>query len=273
MSEPKTVGGRASDQRGERQSMMDTQKWGDLLIQAVTEPGLILKAYSAFHGYSLGNQLAALLQCTLRGITPGPINTYPRWKALGRQVRRGEKALWLCQPLTRKIKNTRGEDEEVITTFVWKPNWFTLSQTEGESIPAIEIPTWEKDHALAALNITQAEFTHIDGNVQGYARKREIAISPLAALPHKTMLHELAHVELGHTSEMEFSDAEQTPRNLREVEAEAVALLVCESLGLPGADYARGYIQHWLKGDTIPEKSAQRVFGCADRILRSGREQ
>src|SRR5437879_428224 len=34
------------------------QKWSDLLTQAVAQPGLILKAYSAFHGYSLGNQLA-----------------------------------------------------------------------------------------------------------------------------------------------------------------------------------------------------------------------
>jgi hypothetical protein len=28
------------------------QKWSDLLAQAVTQPGLILKAYAAFHGYS-----------------------------------------------------------------------------------------------------------------------------------------------------------------------------------------------------------------------------
>ena len=52
------------------------QKWSDLLTQAVTQPGLILKAYSAFHGYSLGNQLAALLQCHRHGIEPGPIDTY-----------------------------------------------------------------------------------------------------------------------------------------------------------------------------------------------------
>ena len=40
------------------------QKWSDLLAQAVTQPGLILKAYSAFHGYSLGNQLGALLHAS-----------------------------------------------------------------------------------------------------------------------------------------------------------------------------------------------------------------
>jgi hypothetical protein len=62
------------------------------------------------------------------------------------------------------------------------------------------------------------------------------------------------------------------PRSLREAEAEAVAMLLCESLQLPGAEYSRGYIQNWLKGDVIPEKSAQKIFGAADRILRAGQE-
>jgi hypothetical protein len=33
-----------------------------------------------------------------------------------------------------------------------------------------------------------------------------------------------------------------------------------------------GYIQNWLVSDVIPEKSAQKIFGAADRILRAGRE-
>jgi antirestriction protein ArdC len=248
------------------------QRWSDLLIQAVTQPGMVHKAYSAFHGYSLSNQISALLQCSMRGLTPGPINTYPRWRALGRQVRKGEKALWLCMPLTRKVKD-ECEDKEIITTFVWKPAWFVLSQTDGEPVPMPEIPEWNKARALTTLKISEVAFDLIDGNVQGHARKREIAISPLAALPHKTLFHELSHVELGHTAEMDFSDAEQTPRNLREVEAEAVALLLCESLELPGSEYARGYVQSWIRGDMIPEKSCMRIFGAADRILRAGREQ
>jgi hypothetical protein len=32
-------------------------------------------------------------------------------------------------------------------------------------------------------------------------------------------------------------------------------------------------IQHYLKGDTIPEKSAQRIFGAADKILKAGRSE
>jgi hypothetical protein len=84
---------------------------------------------------------------------------------------------------------------------------------------------------------------------------------------------------LGHTSEGDFADGETTPRTLREVEAEAVALLCCESLGLDGAAYCRGYIQNWLsqgKGsntDAIPEKSAQKIFRAADQIIRAGRTE
>src|SRR5215467_6303803 len=81
------------------------EEWSELLRQAVSQPGLMLKAYSAFHGYSLGNRLAALVQCNIRGIETGPIDSYKGWQGKRRQVRKGEKAMWLCMPLTRKNKN------------------------------------------------------------------------------------------------------------------------------------------------------------------------
>jgi antirestriction protein ArdC len=251
----------------------DHTKWNQLLGLAVAEPGVMLKAYSAFHGYSLGNQILALVQCYERGIVPGPINTYAGWLQLGRQVKKGEKALTLCMPLARKRENDAGEKQVFIAAFVYKPRWFVLAQTDGEPIELPTMPGWNRVHALAALNITETPFTDTNGNVQGYARKREVAISPVAAQPHKTLFHELAHVELGHTAELEFSDSEQTPRNLREVEAEAVALLCLDALSLPGGEFCRGYVQHWLRGDTIPEASAQKIFGAADRILKAGRVQ
>jgi hypothetical protein len=57
------------------------------------------------------------------------------------------------------------------------------------------------------------------------------------------------------------------------VEAEALALLCCESLGLPGADFSRGYIQSWCRRQAIGERSAQRIFRAADQIFRAGRPQ
>lgn len=245
--------------------------WASLLVEAVEQPGLLLEAYSAFHQYSIGNQLLALSQCRQRGITPGPLSTFPGWKEKGRFVRRGERALTLCMPVTVKGEDESG-DEARFTRFIYRPRWFVLAQTEGEPVEAQATPEWSRERALAALGITETPFELTDGNVQGYATsKRQIAVSPLAALPHKTRFHELAHVVLGHTAEADCSDGDVTPRNLREVEAEAVALILCETLGLDGAQFCRGYIQHWLQGDVIPERSAQKIFHAADSIIRAGR--
>lgn len=241
--------------------------WSTLLQEAVSKPGLILQAYNAFHSYSVGNQLLAIVQLSARGIPPAPINTYPGWLAKGRHVRKGEKALVLCQPITFKDK----VDPEIRRLgFMYKARWFALSQTEGEDIAPITIPEWSKLDALFELDVEQIPFDLADGNVQGFAKHREIAINPLAQLPHKTLFHELGHIILGHTTENDFSDSERTPRSLREVEAESVALLCCESLNLEGADYCRGYIQNWLRGDVIPDESARRIFRAADKILKAG---
>ena len=247
--------------------------WTTILTQAVSTPGLVLEAYSAFHQYSIGNQLLALVQCQQRGLTPGPIKTFPGWQALGRCVKRGERALVLCMPITGQRRAADTEEDATYTAFIYKPRWFVLAQTEGEEMPTPQIPEFDVARALATLNIERIPFEMMDGNCQGYARRRQVAVNPVAQLPAKTLLHELAHVVLSHTVEADFTDSERTPKNLREVEAEAVALLCCESLGLDGAQYCRGYIQHWLEGDVIPEGSAQKILRAADQILKAGRAQ
>lgn len=266
-------------------SLQNTPAFADLLRQAVEEPGIISAAYSAFHGYSLGNQILALVQCAERGITPGPLATFPAWKDRGRFVRKGERALTLCMPITGKRRGTDAspddeageQDAQTFTRFVFKPRWFVLAQTDGQDVEPLVIPAWDHARALDALAIIEEPFTGTDGNCQGYARERSIAVSPVAELPHKTRFHELAHVLLGHTSEADagLTDSDLTPRHLREVEAEAVAMVCVEALGLPGADQCRGYIQHWNArrgAEPIPERSAQRIFKAADQILKAGQE-
>jgi antirestriction factor ArdC-like protein len=109
--------------------------FADLLARAITEPGRISRAYTAFHGYSIGNQLLALGQCDARGLQPGPIASFMGWKDKGRFVRKGEKALTLCMPITCKRKaETEGEDDAAFTRFVYKPNWFVLAQTDGQAV-------------------------------------------------------------------------------------------------------------------------------------------
>jgi antirestriction protein ArdC len=254
-----------------------------LLEQAVNEPGILSSAYRQFHNYSIGNQLLAWVQCLERGIPLGPLATFARWKELGRYVRKGEKALTLCQPVTvkRTTQADGGHDraemmrdvvsDVVYTRFVYKRSWFVLAQTDGQPLPEPATPTWDKDQALASLNVTEIPFDALDGNCLGFAREWSIAINPVNPMADKTRFHELAHVLLGHTSESTMHDGELTPRNLRECEAEAVALLCCAALNLPGIEQCRGYIQAWWgAGNPIPERSAQRILKVADQILKAG---
>ena len=67
--------------------------FAELLRTAVTEPGTISTAYSAFHNYSLGNQLLALGQCLARGIQPGPLATFPALEGVGQTRRQRSAAL------------------------------------------------------------------------------------------------------------------------------------------------------------------------------------
>src|SRR5262245_30396377 len=83
------------------------------------------------------------------------------------------------------------EQPEVFTRFVYKPNWFVLSQTDGVPIDEPIRSEWDRDRALGTLNIVEQPFTLTDGNVQGYACRRSIAVSPLAELPAKTRFHEI----------------------------------------------------------------------------------
>ena len=110
------------------------------------------------------------MQCQLRGIQPGPINTFPKWQTLGRVVKRGERALTLCMPLTRKRRDEESDDEQAFTTFVHRARWFVVSQTIGSELEPVTIPEWDAERALAALSIERIPFDKTDGNVQGFAR-------------------------------------------------------------------------------------------------------
>jgi len=251
---------------------MEKANFSQLLNDAVSQPGIISKCYSTFPGYSIGNQMLAWSQCMARDIPLGPIASFNGWKKLGRSVSRGQKAIALVMPVTINKKDGAGEKTgEAFSMFVMRNQWFVLSQTEGEDFAnEVVVPTWDKAKAMAALSINEELFALSNGNVQGYAQLNTIAVNPVAEYPHKTRFHEIAHVVLGHTKEGLMTDSEFTPRDVREVEAEGVAYILCALLGLPGLDESRGYIQNWLEGAEITDKSAQRIFSTANKILEAG---
>lgn len=249
--------------------------FSEILQRAITEPGKLKEVYTLnFHRYSFRNCLLAAFECAGRGITTGPIDTYKGWQGKNRQVKKGEKAITLCMPITKKVMDETGEKKDrCVSFFVFKRNWFVLSQTEGEDYSPEPLPEFSKEKAFQKLNIEEIPFSSLEGNSGGYAQERQIAINPLNTEQWRTLFHETAHVVLGHTVEHRMNDGERTPKDIKEIEAETVALLCCASLGVPGEEYSREYIQGWMflsSRNRIPDGSARRIFKAVDTILRAG---
>ena len=242
--------------------------YSDFMQEILHEPAKMANAYSNFYNYSSLNQWHAMIQ------TNGgePINTYKGWQKLGRQVKKGAKAISLSMPVIIKEKNEKGEEKEKMI-FIWKKNWFGLSQTEGEEFKQETPANFDLEKCLQNLEIKQENFQMVNGNCQGYAipTQNTIAINPLAFDNFKTTIHELGHCLLHKESEMMQHD-EELPTCLKEFEAEATAYLVKTSLGIfEGLEFSRGYIQNWLKRDQeVQEKNFKRVLGAVNKILIAG---
>lgn len=261
------------------------QRGSNLLKEAVEKPGTVSKCYSTFWNFSWMNSISAMIQLKQMELPIEPIACGSAWEKMGRKVKPEERSkkrgIWLCMPRSykKKVKDTEtGEEREETfwSSFVWRPNWYSLSQTEGEEYKTPALPEWDYNKALKNLAIKEIPYADINGNCQGYASKDGIAINPIAQHKWKTIFHELAHHLLGHIAEnplVALTDGELTPRSLKEAEAESVALICGEALGLDGSEESRGYIQGWYgKGNQIPEKSAHKILSVATKILKAGRE-
>jgi hypothetical protein len=192
--------------------------WPALLQQALTLPGQMGTTYCRFYQYSLQNQILLWSQ----GVTE-PCAPFGVWKKLGRiPVKGGGRYVLHPRPF-RKTDEETGEERIIVCRFRLRRTVFPYSNTVGPDVEWPELPEWDWERALSALDIEQVPFQAIDGNTQGYSFDRKVAVSPVAAYPMKTAFHELAHVMLGHTTAGATAEGEVLCRGVREFQAEAVA--------------------------------------------------
>lgn len=241
--------------------------WRELLAQALTVPGQLGSTYCRFYRYSFSNQLLLWSQ----GVSE-PCAPFSAWKALGRSpVKGGGRAVMHPRPIVKTDDET-GERKTVAMRFVLKRSTFPYSLTVGPEVQWPELPEWDWQRAIAALDIEQVPFEMIDGNTQGYSFGRKFAVSPVAVYPMKTVFHELAHIVLGHTGD---SADGQRPcsRGVCEFQAEAVAYLAAHELNFCdwSPEESRAYIQHWLGGEELTSGDIRPVFAAVDKILVAGR--
>lgn len=254
--------------------------WRATLAEALNAPGGLGDTYTRFYSYSFLNQIRLMMQ----GVCE-PVATYNRWRELGRQVRKGSKAKVVLAPVnvSREAKDDNGvvllgddgrpRKHQILVGFRDSRTVFGFSDTDGEELPPVQLPGWDAGAALTALGVDRVRFDMIDGNTQGFSFEdgnggRHVAINPTAVYPAKTLLHELAHLMLGHCK-----DGDATHRGVAEFEAEATAYLVAKELQLIAWDAAesRAYIQRWLGGTEVTEDNISRVFAAVNKILTAGR--
>lgn len=243
-------------------------EWPRLIEEALNMPGAMGSTYSRFYNYSYLNCLLLMSQ----GVRE-PVATYRKWAELGRQVQKGSKAKAILRPIAYKGKNDQGEDEQKIGGFKMVNCLFTVSETEGDDLPEYEPAEWGEPRALGALAIRKVQFEQLNGNIAGYSIDRDIAISPVAPYPFKTLVHEIGHVVLGHTSPEQIGEY-QGHRGVKEFQAEATAYLTLtelEATDQMDAAESREYIRSWLKGERPDDASIKQVFGAVDKILKAGR--
>jgi len=240
--------------------------WNEVLDEALNKEGSFGDTFTRFYNYSFSNQILLSMQ----GVRT-PVATYKNWQALGRQVKKGSKAKYIVRPVMVKEQDT--DEEYSLRGFHFIKCIFEMKDTDGKALPPIEHKAWKLDLALHNLDIKRIPFDMLNGNVQGYASKRNIAINETTPDPLGVALHELAHVVLGHTDK---ETSTQASRGIKEFQAESVRYIVQRELGVDNAKQlseSRAYLQNWLGSEKPSEHDVKEIFKAVDTILKKGKEQ
>lgn len=255
-----------------------------------------LTTMSRFYRYSFGNVLLIAFQ------NPGATHVagFNTWKGMGRTVLKGEKGIMILAPLARRGKETEAgeggsggkEDQQCHTETKEKGSnksssgvWgfrvvyvFDISQTEGEELPQFAQVTGERGRHIDRLKTIIADegiglsYKDTLGGAFGLSRNGRVEV--LSGLPpareFSVLVHELAH-ELMHRERGQGETKTgriESDATVRETEAEAVAYVVCQAIGLDTdgnkhADYIRLYRG---SAETL-SASLSRIQQTATRIL------
>ena len=204
------------------------------------------------------------------------------WNQLGRRVKKGQKGIRILAPMLgakRKKdkeadKDTTKQNEPVLVGFraVYV---FDVSQTEGAELPdlkeRVKGDVGEYRERLIDFILAQGielEFKESIAPALGMSYGGKIAILPgqSAAEEFSTLVHEASH-ELLHKS----SRRTATTKTVRETEAEAIAFVVSQTIGLDAGNAAADYI-HLYNGDAALLAESLEVIQRTSALILSAIE-
>ena len=301
---------RAEYKRKQAEEMQDIFKRIDRGVEEVFNSDKYkeyLKFVSKFTDYSARNTMLINLQrpdATLVG-------SYGLWKRLGRSVIKGENGIMIMSPVPHKTGQYReierqAEDEwgnklynddgtekmetveKAIVEMAFRKQYvFDLSQTDGKPIPdPVQELSGEIDEeklnvifkAVKKATGIAPEYRSITGGAKGYYSPSSNSIIIKSGMSGeqvlKTVVHESAHCLL-HDPDKKIVTV-KSPRNEKEVQAESIAFIVCEKLGVDTSEYSFPYIASWSEGKQLDQlnkfldeiqKASQTIFESIDSEL------
>lgn len=234
-----------------------------------------LKVIANLHAYSLNNMLLIAMQYPEASIVAG----YKKWQAMGRYVKKGEKAITILCPCIEKHKRkvldknrkpvldeNGNEMEEEVTFPNFRPGKvFDISQTDGKPLETLEPKELSASitdadafiQKLISISPVPVFFEDIEDETRGYFSPTEEKIVVQKDMPDlqtiKTLIHESAHARLHNKETMKD---QKKDRLTKEVEAESVASCVLTAFGYDTSDYSFPYIAGWSSGRDMKELKA-----------------
>src|SRR5215211_2222662 len=279
--EPAPVAATATEQplfdvRNERQRAV-LQKLEEGTEAILTSDGFAayLRTLAKFHSYSFANVL--LIDAQRPDATL--VNSYARWKQLGRQVLKGETGIRIFFPIFRTGEDPiTGEEERHLVSF-GIGTVFDVAQTEGEPLPDAPAVTelTGTDDASTALNLKLSRFLIDEGltlssepmhggkrgtwnpTTRTIAVRTSTAVSPFAIGPTKTLAHEAAHYLADHRGAV--------PRDDAECVAEGAAYVTMQHFGLDTGTTSFPYLAGWAKDNQVLRRNLAEVQQVATRLI------
>src|ERR1035437_10290895 len=230
-----------------------------------------MQMQSRFYRYSFGNTLLIGLQRPDASQVAG----FHRWKSLGRSVRKGSRGIAILAPVVRRLQ-VREDDTEDVSIVAAAPSAFRIvyvfdvADTEGHELPTVPCHPLRGDapamlfERLAKVGESRGFTVGLDAMADSRANG-DTAFGDRRIRVRDTLAPAQRGKNLGHALLHEAAD----DRALAELEAESVAFVVCDAVGIASDDYSFGYVATWVGGDADSAEAALRASG--GRITRAAR--
>jgi hypothetical protein len=231
-----------------------------------------LAALGKFHRYSWGNVLLIASQRP----TATQVAGFHTWHAMGRWVKKGEKGIMIFAPVLVKQQQepsapSQAKSNEAVRLAGFRTAYvYDKEQTDGQ--PLAEFASTAGDpkeysdklRALVAKRGIDVEYDASIAPAQGTSSGGKIRLVPglSPAEEFSVLVHELAHEMLHHRKDIVVPD-----KLVRETQAEAVAFVVCQGVGLETKTAAADYIALYNGDKQTLAESFSVIQGTSAQIL------